>query len=88
MKAGRIIFEFGGHVEFEQILKMLLGIIWKMPFDAMPITQEFFDDYKQELEARKRKNVNPLTLEHAIKNNFAGCHDYLDFRDQIFYGKY
>ncbi|XP_015784269.1 39S ribosomal protein L16, mitochondrial [Tetranychus urticae] len=88
IRTGRIIFEFGGKCEFEDILKMLLGVAKRLPLDALPVYAEFFNEFQAELKERERNNLNPLTIEHAVKNNLADCRKYMTAFELFTNGKY
>lgn len=88
VRAGRVIIEVGGMIEFEEVLSFLQDITWKLPFDAMVINNTTLDDLRAEEEERKAKNINPITFERVIKKNILGSKSMLSPYDELWFGKY
>lgn len=88
VKAGRVLVEVGGRIEFEEVYFFLQDVAWKLPIDAMVINQHTLEELKKEEEEIKAKNVNPFTFEYVVKNNMRGCKKWTSPYDEIWYGKY
>lgn len=88
IRAGRIIIEIGGAVEYEEVYSYLNEIVEKLPCDAMVISEKIMQDLKMEEEELIEKNQNPFTFEYVIKNNLQNCHQWISKYDKIWFGKY
>lgn len=67
---------------------MLLGVARRLPIDALPVYSEFFTEFQEEMAEREKNNLNPLTLEHAVKNNLADCRKYMTAYELLTNGRY
>lgn len=88
VKAGRIIIELGGTVEFEEILSFTQDVVWKLPFDAMVITKDSLKQLYEEREALRARNINPLTYKYMLRNNLMGCQSHVTPYDYEWSGEY
>lgn len=89
VKRGRIILEIGGHCEFEEAYPILKSICHRLPFDAIPCSQQTLEDMKKEEEREKTENLNPYTFEYMVKNNMANVRRWASPRvDYKYFGKY
>lgn len=88
VKAGRIILEVGGYIEFDEVYTWLYGAAHRLPCLAMPISVETMHALRK-IEAReKAQNMNPVTRGRMFKNNMQGCHNILDYYEMHWEGKY
>lgn len=88
VKAGRIIIEIGGHCDFEEVEKILTTIKKKMPMKCKVISQIILDEMAEEEDYIMKNNMNPFTVEWAVKNNLHGIRKYLSFYDDIWHLKH
>ncbi|KAG8197621.1 hypothetical protein JTE90_001552 [Oedothorax gibbosus] len=85
VKAGRIIIEVGGKVDFEEVYPFLNRVAIKMPFDALVVSQEMLENLEKEANELHQNNINPFSFKHAIDNNMQGCNFWTSPRDKIYY---
>jgi len=81
IKEGRVIMEIGGHITYEEVLKVLKHIAHCMPFKAKPVC---YDEMVSDAEREKYLddvNLNPFTLDYCIKYNMMGCWKYMSYYD-------
>lgn len=88
VRAGTVILEMGGHVEFCEIFPLLNGVAQMLPVDAIAVEEAFFKQLEKEKKELDKKNMNPMSLKYLIDNNFGGCKSYLNYYDTVWYGKY
>lgn len=88
VKAGRIIFEMGGRVEFEIVKPLLMEVVSKLPFQACAVSQEVMEEEKRKKEELEKSNCNPYSFEYIVNNNMQGCHRWISKYDKIWFGKY
>ncbi|GFU43269.1 39S ribosomal protein L16, mitochondrial [Trichonephila clavipes] len=88
VKAGRIIIEVGGKVEYEEIYPYLNRVAKKMPFDAMPISQEILESLEKEADELHQKNINPFSFKYAVENDMQGCNIWTSEKDHEYYNEY
>lgn len=88
VKAGRIIFEMGGNVEFHQLRYILDEVVGKMPFKSIAVSQEILDAMKKDEERQREENINPYSYKYIVENNMLGCHQWISPYDLIWHGKY
>ncbi|XP_076307181.1 mitochondrial ribosomal protein L16 isoform X2 [Tachypleus tridentatus] len=88
VKAGRVVVEIGGHIEFEEIEPVLKEIVNKLPFDAMPVSQKILDELLEEEQRIQRDNANPFSFEYVVKNKMQGCQNWISNYDNYWFGKY
>ena len=88
IRAGRIIIEMGGHLEFEEAVHILKRVADKLPFKAEAISQEMVEEEERQAEMLERENVNPFTFEYCVNNNMLGCRKWLSTYDYKWYNKY
>ncbi|KAK0175255.1 hypothetical protein PV327_009018 [Microctonus hyperodae] len=88
LKAGRVIVEVGGDIEYFEVKKILQNLANKMPFKAQAYC---YDELIKEREDKKRmeeSNQNPWTWKYIIQNNLGGCHKWISPYDQRWYNEY
>lgn len=88
VRAGRIIVELGGTVEFEEILSFTQDVVWKLPFDAMVINRHTLQELYDEREVLRQKNMNPLTYKYLLRNNVLGSQSRASPYDYEWSGEY
>lgn len=88
IKAGRVIIEVGGHVDFEEIKPLLQQVCYKLPVDAIPISNELLQKIKREEEKLERKNINPFTIERVIDYKMHDSAQWISKYDRKYYTKY
>ena len=88
IKAGRVIIEVGGKCELEQVMPFLREVAEKLPFRARAVSQKQLDEEQSLLLEKELANVNPYTTEYLIRNDFAGCHDWISPYDKKWFFKH
>jgi len=88
IRAGQVIIEIGGQIEFDECYYFLESIAKRLPCDALPISQEILDHWDREEQELREKNINPYSFERVIKHNMQGCHRWVSMYDKIWFGKY
>ncbi|XP_034952073.1 39S ribosomal protein L16, mitochondrial [Chelonus insularis] len=88
VKAGRIILEVGGDIEYYQVQKVMENIAMKMPFPAKAVTYEMMMAEQEEEERLERENLNPYTWKYIIQNNLGGCHNWITPTDKRYFNKH
>lgn len=88
IRAGRIIFEIAGMGHYGEIEKILVNLASKMPFYAMPISQQIMDDLKKEQAEMRAKNMNPFEYRDLVRRNFGGIQSWVPPKDGIWGGTY
>lgn len=88
VRAGRVIVEVGGTIEFEEVHFFLHSVAARLPLEAIVINQEFLGELKRQEDEKMSKNINPLSMEYCIKNNIQDCKTFCNVYDLEWYGKY
>ena len=89
VKAGRIILEIGGQLEFEEIYYFVNSVAVRLPFHAVTISAEILKDLQEERDELKAKNVNPLNYKRIIQQNILNSkHDMSNPNDDLWFGQY
>ncbi|KAK2583326.1 hypothetical protein KPH14_009328 [Odynerus spinipes] len=88
VKAGRVIIEVGGQIEFFEVKKLLTQIANLLPFKAMAVSQEMLDKMAEKERRRENDNLHPWTWKYMIENNIAGCHNWISPYDRKWFNKY
>ncbi|XP_054168111.1 39S ribosomal protein L16, mitochondrial-like [Oppia nitens] len=88
IRAGQVIVEIGGRIEFDECYYYLESISKRLPCDAYPVSQEILDHWDKEEEELKQKNINPISFERVVKLNLQGSHQWIKPYDKLWYGKY
>lgn len=88
VKAGRVIVELGGKLEFVEAKKILRIVAPKLPFNAMVVSHEMMQEMAREEKRREEENTNPFTMKYVIQNNLSGCHRWLSPVDHKWFGKF
>lgn len=88
VKAGRVIFEIGGYIEFDEVYSLLASVASRMPCYAMPVSPEILDKLRELDRKIKEDNINPVTRHRVYSNNMQGSHKILDYYETKWEGKY
>jgi large subunit ribosomal protein L16 len=88
VRAGHVIVEIGGRIEFEDCQYFLESLAKRMPFDAFAVSQEMLDQWKKEEQEIRDNNINPFSFERVVKLNMQGCHQWISPYDKRWFGKY
>ncbi|XP_042903474.1 large ribosomal subunit protein uL16m [Parasteatoda tepidariorum] len=88
VKAGRIVIEVGGKAEYEEVFPFLNRIAKKMPFDAIPVSQEILEEIEQEADDLHRKNINPFNFKYAVENDIQACNMWTSPWDKVHFDEY
>jgi len=88
VKAGRVILEMGGPVEFEQVHKIMRQVSIKMPFKTRVLSHEMLEKMKEDEKRLNETNINPYTYKYIVENNMLGCHRWISPYDLIWHGKF
>ncbi|XP_015121597.1 39S ribosomal protein L16, mitochondrial [Diachasma alloeum] len=88
IKAGRVIVEVGGHVEYFEVEYTLRNVAARLPFKAEAVSYEGMLEKRRKEEELERTNCNPWTWKYVIQNNMGGCHRWISKYDMRFLGKY
>lgn len=88
VRTNRIIIELAGLIEYAEAVDTLKMIADRLPFNAIPVSQQLLDKNKAQKEAAQKNNLNPYTMKYAIQNNLTGCHTWLRPTDHFWFGEY
>lgn len=88
IKAGRVIIEMGGRAEFKEIEPILQQVLYKLPCDAIIVSQAILDKIHQEEIMLQKKNINPFSFKYVVDNNMQGCHRWTSPYDSKYYNEY
>merc|ERR1711860_358052 len=88
IKAGRVVVEVGGKMEFEEVEDWMSMVALKLPFKAEVVSQEILDNRVKEIEKIDQENINPCDFQYLLKNNSLGCHSWMSKYDFEWKGKY
>lgn len=88
VKAGRIIVELGGEIDYKQVYKMLRHVARQCPFEARIVSAEILEKEQQQENWIAENNLNPFSYKYCAKNNFMGIKKDLSPYDLIWFGKY
>ncbi|KAL8182795.1 UNVERIFIED_CONTAM: mitochondrial ribosomal large subunit component [Gekko kuhli] len=88
VKAGRLIIEVGGYVEFGEVERFLTQVAQKLPFPAIAVSRESLQEMRDKEEERRQNNQNPWTFERIITSNMLGMRKFLSPYDLQFKGRY
>lgn len=88
VKAGRIILEIGGYIEFDEVYPLLAGLAHRLPCYAMPVSPEIMNKLREMDRRAKESNINPVTRQRVFANNMQGSHRFLDYFETKWEGKY
>ncbi|RWS22920.1 39S ribosomal protein L16-like isoform X2 [Leptotrombidium deliense] len=72
VRAGRVLVEVGGKVEFEEVYRFLNSVCVTMPCMAIPVSEELIKQIEEEGRIRRENNINPLSYDFMYKNNIRG----------------
>ncbi|CAK9827223.1 39S ribosomal protein L16, mitochondrial [Anthophora retusa] len=88
VKAGQVIIEVGGKIEYFEVKKLLENISKRLPCDAMAVSQEILDNMAEDKRKLEEENLNPYTWKYIIQNNMLGCHKWISKYDRQWYNEY
>lgn len=88
VKAGRILLEVGGEIEYKQVYKMLRHVAAQCPFDARIISAEILQKEEEQKNWIATNNLNPFSFRYCARNNFLGIKKDLSPYDLKWSGKY
>ncbi|XP_076240038.1 large ribosomal subunit protein uL16m-like [Calliopsis andreniformis] len=88
VRVGQVIVEVGGPFEYFTIKHVLKNIANKLPFAAMPVTQEILKNRNETERRLEEENQNPWTWKYIIQNNILGCNSWLSRYDRKWFKKY
>lgn len=88
VKAGRIIVEVGGQVDWDEVHPWLSRFAKLLPFEAMAVNVELLERLEATEKQMEARNTNPMTLEWFIRNNMLNCHRFLSPYDIKWFGKF
>jgi len=88
VKAGRIIVEVGGAVDFEEVSHFLQSLVWKMPLDAMVINSNTLELLYKEKLKKDALNINPINFKSMIRRNMLGSQHLYSSYDYDWSGVY
>ncbi|CAL1279816.1 unnamed protein product [Larinioides sclopetarius] len=88
VKAGRVILEVGGKVEYEEVFPFLNRVAKKMPFDAIPVSQTILEELEKEAMGLHESNINPFSFKYAVDNDVQGCNLWTKQTDRVYYDDY
>ncbi|XP_013186486.1 large ribosomal subunit protein uL16m [Amyelois transitella] len=88
VKEGRVILEVGGKCEYAEVYQMLKIVAERLPFAAIPVSQEIMEQRAENEKWKEENNQNYYTMKYIIQNNMGGCHKMLSPFDHKWYGKY
>ncbi|XP_022652614.1 39S ribosomal protein L16, mitochondrial-like [Varroa jacobsoni] len=88
VKAGRILFEVGGTIDFKEVEPLLQEVCYKLPVDAIPVSKAIFTKIEAKIDAKAAANINPFNLRRVIDYNMHGSDVYIGKYDKQHYGDY
>lgn len=88
VKAGRMLIELGGHLEYEEAFYLLRLLANLMPVRARPVSQTMLEEEAAYEEYREKNNLNPLTFKNCLENNILGCRTWASPYDHLWHNKY
>nr|XP_012142829.1 PREDICTED: 39S ribosomal protein L16, mitochondrial isoform X2 [Megachile rotundata] len=88
VKAGQIIFEVGGNIEFFEVKYVLHNIASRLPFTAMVVSQEKLERMAEEKKRIEEENLNPYTWKYIIQNDLLSSQKWISKYDRRWYNEY
>lgn len=90
VRAGRVILEVGGRVEFEEVLPFLHGIVTRLPFATIAIDSNGLAELREQHRRKQALNMNPVSYARCIEKNMAHARSFhmSNEYDQIWFGKF
>ena len=83
IKAGRVIIEIGGKIEFEEVAHFMFRICKYLPCHAIAISYDDLEQYKLDYADKKLLNKNPITRERMAELNLCNSHDVMSKYDRF-----
>ncbi|XP_067833603.1 large ribosomal subunit protein uL16m-like [Heptranchias perlo] len=88
VRYGRIILEFGGKCEFEEVEPILSEVAKKLPFPAKAVSKKSLEELMKEDAQKAENNQNPWTFERIATMNMMGIRKVLSPFDLKYHGKF
>lgn len=89
IRAGRVIFEVGGKVAWEEVQPWLNNVACLLPFSAIAVNQNILDTLNaEEKRLLDDDNLNPYSYEWLIRNNINDCQRRVSTYDKKWFGKF
>jgi large subunit ribosomal protein L16 len=88
IRARRILFEMGGHLEFAEVKPILQAVVDMLPFKARIVSRESLEALNKQEELLEKMNQNPFTFQYGADNNLLGIQKWLSPYDYLWYGKF
>ena len=88
VRAGRIVFEVGGKVDWDEVHPWLSRLAKLLPFEAMAVNQDILDRLNAEENRLQQANTNGMTMEWFIRNNIQDCQRMLSPYDIKWMGRF
>ncbi|KZC10441.1 39S ribosomal protein L16, mitochondrial, partial [Dufourea novaeangliae] len=88
VKAGQVILEVGGPIEYFEVKKALQLMAKNLPFAARAVSQDIMNKIEMEKKMLKEENLNPWTWKYVIQNNILGCHRWISKYDRRWFNEY
>ena len=88
IKAGRVIFEIGGKVEWIEVQPWLSRMASILPFEAIAVNQDLLDRLNASEDELEKQNLNPMTTEWFLRNNILDCQRHFSPWDIKHLGKF
>jgi len=88
VKAGRVILEVGGKINWDETRPWLTRMAANMPMECIAVSAEQLERIKAEEKRLTEQNTNPYTIEWMIRNNILDCQSFLSPYDTKWFGKF
>ena len=88
IKTGRIIVEFGGAVEYEEVKPFLTQVANQLPFKAKAVSYEIMQKEAAEKRRKEAANINPYTFKYIVQNNLGESHLWVSPYDRKWFGEH
>jgi len=88
VRAGRVLFEVGGKVTWDECRSWLTNLARRMPFESIAVTHEMLESLKTKENELELQNLNPYTLEWFLRNNIMDCTRHFSPYDLKLNGKF
>ena len=88
IRAGSVIVEVAGRIEFDDCFYFLDSIVKRLPCDAFVVSKKIIEDWRKEEIQIEQTNINPINYERVVKLNMTGCHNLISPYDHRWFGKY
>lgn len=88
VKAGQVIFELGGEVDYYEVEYLLKNIASRLPCKAMAVSQKIIEQMERKKKKLEEENLNPWTWKYIIQNNLLGSHKWISKYDRRWFNEY